>query len=952
LISRSSIFHFACLLSVLALSLSLGSCATSAAPLEIHYQLKTKALVSLNIYDASGQIVRELLHVSPRPAGTQTETWDGRDDAAKPVPAGSYHWKVLATPGFGTRYLLSPGSNYVLDPKSSFWAGAPGCHGGPESVAADADGFYVGAFSENIETTLMKQSLDGSKRLWSNRAPAAWSGFAALAVQDGTLWGYSGDHGNIYQYNAATGVESSTVISVTLNKENPSDMAVDAASLVLSYPTAGLVRWLDHTGKETRTVNAPGASAVDLAPDGTVYVIKGGEMDAIAPGSTQTVPLVTGLTTPHRAAVNPANGDIYVLLGAPTNQIQRYSSAGKLLNTYGAPGGRVDGLYQNQKTSFRGAMDIAVQPNGDFWVAEGNDAPRRTAHFSVTGAWMNESYGGQCWAPWITPEPDNPRYVWMASAWGDMMRLDCDYAKGTFSVHSCYTYAGAADGLVSGHYNGERYEARVHNGNLYLCRLDGAPVVLKVDRVHWKLLPAAVTISDLGHDPQTYPQWAHDGANAVKGHSLLWTDLNGDGKALNPDGTPEAGEVTYFPGSVAYTANSGIDPDLNYISAGGAAKFRVTGWSNAGSPIYGTLPAGEPGVKPPSRQGGRYDDRWSTMVTTDAAGTVWGGFNPDITGWGNSTDAFVTRWNPDGTVAWQSGRIKPGTPGSLGTLRHIYGVVQNGPDSRALVIGRFSYEWANDGTTPTYVYDQDGLYAGQIFGQPLNTNVPNWEYGLGAEALSGQILKTAEGRYLLFGQWINEGRVYEITGFDGWQRASGPIQFPANFVAPDSMPEAMGPAAKGTGLLGTYFDSTDCTGTPAFTRVDPVLLFLPADLGKHSVRWTGTLTPRRTGWHKFQEPLGWHCPNGILVDGVNVAEMKFNAANWPEGGYQDGPGRAIWLEAGHPYPITVEYRTNLANAIGAAGVELQWAEPDTNGAFADVPQSQLNPGPSDGTAGR
>ena len=113
---------------------------TSSPPLAIKYTLKSAAKVSLNVYDASGQIVRELLHGSARKAGVQSEVWDGRDDAGKPLPPAKYSWKILGVPGFGAEYITNPGANYAVDPKGAWWAQSPGTHYGVNAIAVDESG--------------------------------------------------------------------------------------------------------------------------------------------------------------------------------------------------------------------------------------------------------------------------------------------------------------------------------------------------------------------------------------------------------------------------------------------------------------------------------------------------------------------------------------------------------------------------------------------------------------------------------------------------------------------------------------------------------------------------------------------------------------------------------------------------------------------------------------------
>ncbi len=66
---------------------------------ELVYDLPHAAAVDLTIYDLCGRQVRSLVAKSALPAGTQRSTWDGRDDAGRPVGAGVYLARLQT--GFG-----------------------------------------------------------------------------------------------------------------------------------------------------------------------------------------------------------------------------------------------------------------------------------------------------------------------------------------------------------------------------------------------------------------------------------------------------------------------------------------------------------------------------------------------------------------------------------------------------------------------------------------------------------------------------------------------------------------------------------------------------------------------------------------------------------------------------------------------------------------------------------
>jgi flagellar hook assembly protein FlgD len=54
--------------------------------------------VTLRVFDVSGRLVRTLVNGNLGP-GTETVTWDGRDDRGEPVSSGVYFYRMTA-PGF------------------------------------------------------------------------------------------------------------------------------------------------------------------------------------------------------------------------------------------------------------------------------------------------------------------------------------------------------------------------------------------------------------------------------------------------------------------------------------------------------------------------------------------------------------------------------------------------------------------------------------------------------------------------------------------------------------------------------------------------------------------------------------------------------------------------------------------------------------------------------------
>jgi len=71
----------------------------------IAYALPRAAAVTLTVYDATGALVRELLHQNAA-AGEHKLTWDGRDSQGRLVPAGAYFCRLQSGPDLATAALL------------------------------------------------------------------------------------------------------------------------------------------------------------------------------------------------------------------------------------------------------------------------------------------------------------------------------------------------------------------------------------------------------------------------------------------------------------------------------------------------------------------------------------------------------------------------------------------------------------------------------------------------------------------------------------------------------------------------------------------------------------------------------------------------------------------------------------------------------------------------------
>lgn len=122
------------------------------------------------------------------------------------------------------------------------------------------------------------------------------------------------------------------------------------------------------------------------------------------------------------------------------------------------------------------------------------------------------------------------------------------------------------------------------------------------------------------------------------------------------------------------------------------------------------------------------------------------------------------------------------------------------------------------------------------------------------------------------------------------------------------------------GLLGEYFNNPKLEGLPAFRRIDPNVDFrwgaaspapgVAAD--GFSVRWTGSLTPPKTGTYCLEafgdDGTRLVLDNRVLFDSWGLPRMTYTAE--------------VDLEAGRAYSLRFEYFEN----ISAATARLGWRE--------------------------
>lgn len=966
-------------------SLLVGCLKTAQAPPatghKIHYALERPGQVSLAVYDESGLLLRELLRGVRQESGEHTLAWDGLDRYGRAIPPGEVEWRLLRNEGLQAEYLLSFGSNPTSAPYH-MWVGN---HAGPTSVHVDGRGnLYASAYCAENAPALIRQSLDGARRDWEKCPPeiieGRWEGGMALA---------SDGHGTLYmlQNNGLEQViqaDSGTLLVERVGSQPSSggirdrktrkwdvlpeglagggDIAARGDTFVVCARDLGELRWLKLAdGSVEHAVPVPAPLSLDLAPDGTVYVVSGNRIMAERrEGEPRTI--AEGLLNPGRLAYDEANNHLLVAVGEPRpNQVCRFGLDGKLIKTYGKAGGRGFGPYVAE--DFFNIIDLAADRQGGFVVVEsGHQTFRRTAHFDAGGKLLAEWHGGQKWGSFVAFDPENPARV-MFNGGEEVKALAlADYSARSYRVTHLLR-APDTGGLMPSLAGHEAlWQLRRADGKLYLVNMGGnvassAPAIFRADLEAGLAVPVtrAGNVRSNAFDRRTDKLTGDAPAfwlAALKQRGVTldrhnvgdylgysWSDDNGNGEA-DPDEImlgPAFGYSSLFIAAdwSLLTAGAPGNPETPFVYAvpdrnAGRMPPRWV-WADA-TPLP---------PRPPAEWARFGQGRSAEAVFRAADGSLYvfakGHAHPadDRQGetWPANTSgaARLMKWNAAGKLEWSVGRhanINDSAPGEFHDPMRILGEYRSNIVVQDRVI------------RVAQVFTPDGLYAGDFFDRHVDDGLPPEIYTAAPKAYQPGILLhdnicgvmhlTPTGEVL----WNPSGRtgapVYRIHGWDGWERQSGRLRI-----------TQAGPAAasQGKGLTGNYFANRSWSGDPVLRRIDAELWFGNRTLastrdisgrpwhpkskantdplfddGDFSARWEGKIEAPFSEAFTFIVESEYGSQVKLWIDGrelIAAQEMPSDRKGRHLKGYEGRTMRVssgpIPLEAGKLYPVRLDY---------------------------------------------
>jgi sugar lactone lactonase YvrE len=134
--------------------------------------------LSVGVFDASGQMVRELLRDYPARGGKRDLYWDGRDDQGKELPPGAYEWRAVVhqirgrddgsvgdsgVPPYGKTNVPTGITSIAVDPDGSYYTTTFWDEAGFDVAKYDAEGkaqwvlpFYLrnvaGGYGQTVAT--------------------------------------------------------------------------------------------------------------------------------------------------------------------------------------------------------------------------------------------------------------------------------------------------------------------------------------------------------------------------------------------------------------------------------------------------------------------------------------------------------------------------------------------------------------------------------------------------------------------------------------------------------------------------------------------------------------------------------------------------------------------------------------------------------------------------------
>ena len=700
----------------------------------INLDLPEGGFVSLNIRNSAGRVVRQLLSANFKTRGKHEILWDGLTNLShlKPgevVEPGAYTWEAIYHSGLGLR-MVGWADNAGKTPFDSPGGNWGGDHGTPNAVTTDGTQMYLGWSGSEAGQAVVCTDLQG-KVTWRHKH-GGFGGARHIAVGGGIVYVNDGQEKVIYRIDAKKGAYSywkgkdTAVLPI-----GPGLAGLEFAGGKLYLSQGKGIRVLDaETGKELKSIDMIEPGDLEAGSDGRVYVLSAGKQVLALKADGKTEPVVTGLKNARGLAIGK-DGEIYVGVLDPDNQVKVFGRNGKLVRSIGKRGGRtLLGLWEPNGLRF--IVALRVDASGKLWVAEGDYKPKRFSCWGSTdGSFVKEFFGPTGYgASGGAISPADP-LVMVGS--GCEWKLDPKTGKskcvGVF-------HRGAMSNSRFG---------QSPDGRLYVAVAEGwihghKPVSIyeRVGAGQYKLRSRFEAINDEKMDR---------GRRIVRfAGARIWSDANDDQKQQRQ-------EVREYRIDLGGWVSGWYMPmTQSMIFYGGAYRIAPTGWTQCGAPLYNVTKAKRmPAPEDINRRGGMGSQRG--CGSQDGKLVVYNGHygvnHSDFSCY--DTETGKLKWTyPNNYVGVHGGHNAP--PAQTGMIRGAYDIVGTGklpqPIGDIFIIGTDKGEW--------HILTGEGYYLSKLFeGDPLKIKWPDNAVpgaimdtcppGMGAEDFGGSIIITKDG---------------------------------------------------------------------------------------------------------------------------------------------------------------------------------------------------------------
>lgn len=451
--------------------------ASLKAQIHVQWDQPTDGVASVVVENADGVRVRNLVSGRRFNAGKQSVVWDGLDEEGKLAAPGDYRWRAITHEGIRPQFLMSyynPGKPGWKDGPTSMWLGD---HSAPTTAASNGSVVALGCPIAESGNNIVLVDPKGNKFQEGNLSSFIGSGNLFLAIDGERFYAFvegvphyenlrKDDDGQPYLYASAsfvawnikdgsrvsyrgTGKQGDKILreyrldpALKIRHGGVSNLrgavALGGALYVSLHDENKLLIINPQTGETKGEIALPEPGA--LASDGKRLLVYSGQSlvlfdrpDAGAKGTPLFAPALSRARDGEAASSVAAglafrpDGRIFVTDNGVDQNVKVYDLKGKSLFEIGRKGcGPEEGKWVPD--SMRMPMGIALDGEGQLWVAENHPGPKRVSVWKgEDGSLVHELFGpahyGASGAGFDTT--DLTRWLGGASQW----KIDIDHNK-------------------------------------------------------------------------------------------------------------------------------------------------------------------------------------------------------------------------------------------------------------------------------------------------------------------------------------------------------------------------------------------------------------------------------------------------------------------------------------------------------------------------------------------